>query len=201
MSQVVIDLSMSLDGFVTGPRPNLEHGLGIGGEVIHAWAMPMGRTAPDHDVLSQGFAATGAVVMGRRTFDFVDGPHGWHDDLGYGAEQDQSLAPPCFVVTHRPPTRVRQEHRFTFATDGVTAAVEAARAAAGTRDVVIMGGADVARQALDLGLVDQLRLHVAPALLGDGTPLFRRGSVGARLVHRRTVPAPEAVHVTYDVAY
>ena len=84
MTQVVADISMSLDGFVTGPDPDLEHGLGRGGEPLHTWAVDSSDDT-DTEVLREATQATGAVVMGRRLFDFVDGPHGWSDDIGYSA--------------------------------------------------------------------------------------------------------------------
>src|SRR6266702_3041310 len=104
MTKVVADISMSLDGFVTGPDPDLEHGLGTGGEPLHSWAV---RSTDDVDttVLRAATGATGAVVMGRRLFDFVDGPHGWSDEMGYGAAL--TATPSFFVVTHSPPAHVR----------------------------------------------------------------------------------------------
>src|ERR1039457_937313 len=84
MTNVVADISMSLDGFVTGPRPDLEHGLGDGGAPLHTWAMDSSDDV-DAAVLRETVKATGAVVMGRRLFDFVDGPHGWNDERAYGA--------------------------------------------------------------------------------------------------------------------
>jgi len=93
---------MSLDGFVTGPGPSWEHGLGMGGERLHDWAMSA-RTAADAALLDEITAATGAVLIGRRTFDVVDGPNGWNDERGYGGDRGQAGAPPVFVVTSSPP--------------------------------------------------------------------------------------------------
>src|SRR5215207_1440997 len=174
MADVVIDISVSVDGFVTGPDAGPGRGLGVGGEPLHTWAFE-GDEA-DKRVLESAAAATGAVLMGRRTFDVVDAPDGWSGDLGYGAERDQSAAPPNFVVTHAVPGTVRLSDRFTFVTTGVADAVAQARAAAGDKLVCIMGGAELAREALRLSLVDELRLHLAPILLGDGTRLFDRTS-------------------------
>src|SRR5882724_5868028 len=107
MSKVIADISMSLDGYVTAPGVDLEHGLGLDGEAVHAWVLEEPRSAVDEAVLTDGFNRTGAVVMGRRLFDIVDGPSGWSDEVGYGYDQDQSAAPPCFVVTHEPPAHLR----------------------------------------------------------------------------------------------
>ena len=198
MPRVIADISMSLDGYVTGPGPDQEHGLGIGGEAIHAWVLEEPRSPVDQAVLAGSFEQTGAVVMGRRLFDVVDGPNGWSDEIGYGYDQDQSVAPPCFVVTHEPPARVRLASRFRFVTEGVAAAVEQATAAAGDKAVVVMGGANVIDQALAEGLVDEFRLHLSPLVLGAGTRLFEL--VGpTSLVLQGVNASPRATHLTYDV--
>lgn len=194
MSDVVVDISVSVDGFVTGPDAGPQQGLGAGGKALHLWAFE-GDDA-DRALLDRASDATGAVVLGRRTFDVVDGPDGWSDDMGYGAERDQSDAPPCFVVTHAVPEKVRLASRFTFVTTGVADALEQARAAAGEKDTVIMGGAEVSRQAIALGLVDEVRLHVAPVLLGAGTPLFDGGSL-VELEQVDAVRTAKATHLTY----
>jgi dihydrofolate reductase len=196
MTKVIADITMSLDGYVTGPDPDLEHGLGRGGEPLHAWVESDHQI--DKDVLAEIAEDTGAVVMGRRLFDIIEGPHGWSDQMGYGAEH--ATKPPFFVVTHSPPQQVRLEQelgmRFSFVGD-VTTAVDQARTAAGDGPVVIMGGGDVIGQAIERGLVDELRLHLAPMLLGDGTPLFRAGA--RQLYRQRDVRASsDAVHVTYE---
>jgi dihydrofolate reductase len=195
MTRVVADISMSLDGFVTGPDPDLEHGLGHDGEGLHRWAIE--STDPvDREVLRRSTQDSGAVVMGRRLFDIVDGPHGWNDEMGYGAGQVGT--PPFFVVTHARPASVRLGLDFTFVTAGISAAVEQARQAAAERAVFVMGGADVVRQALDGGLVDELRLHLAPVVLGAGTPLFD-GAMPRDLVQQAVEVSPFATHLTYAV--
>ena len=189
---VVGDITMSLDGFVTGPRPDVEHGLGHGGEPLHQWAF--GGDPVDEAILQRSVERSGAVVMGRRTFDVVDGPQGWGEDVGYGA--GHNATPPVFVVTHQAPATWRLGERFRFVTDGVAAAIDAARAAAGDKDVVVMGGGDVLRQALDGGLLDELVLHIAPMVVGGGAALFD----GVRLQQLQQVGvevSPYATHVTY----
>lgn len=139
MSKVIADMSMSLDGYVTAPGVDQEHGLGIGGEAIHAWVLEEPRSSVDEAVLARSFEQTGAVVMGQRLYHIVDGPNGWKDDVGYGQDQNQSAAPPCYVVTHEPPAHVRLASRFRFVTDGVAAAaIDQARATAGDKDVVVI---------------------------------------------------------------
>jgi dihydrofolate reductase len=115
VSKTVADISMSLDGFVTGPDPDLEHGLGRGGEPLHSWAVESSLEV-DTEALRESTEATGAVVMGRRLFDFVDGPHGWNDEMGYGPRN--AARPPVVVVTPRAPESVRLGSRFDFVTDG-----------------------------------------------------------------------------------
>ncbi len=107
--------------------------------------------------------------MGR-TFDFIDGPNGWNETMGYGA--DRNTVPPVFVVTHTAPERWRLGARFRFATNGLADAVTQARAVAGDKDVLIMGGGAVINAHLVAGLVDELKLRIAPVVLGGGPPLF-----------------------------
>jgi dihydrofolate reductase len=194
MTKVVADISMSLDGFVTGPGADVANGLGIGGEPIHAWVMQPDDV--DTDVLREATEMSGAVVMGRRLFDVVDGPDGWNDEMGYGA--GLAATPPFFVVTHSPPAQVRLGLRFTFVTDGVAAAIDQARPAAGDKAVFVMGGGNVIRQCLDAGLVDELRIHLSPIVLGAGTPLFA-GSGRHELVQRAARVSANATHFVYDV--
>jgi dihydrofolate reductase len=195
MPKVIADITMSLDGYVTGPGADEQHGLGDAPE-IHTWVME--QDAVDTEILERATAHSGAVVMGRRLFDTVNGPDGWNEHMGYGA--DQTATPPFFVVTHAPPQAVRLERelgmRFTFV-DGLASAVDQARAAAAHGDVVIMGGGDVIGQALEQGLVDELHIHLAPMLLGGGTPLFKSGT--RQMYRQRDVrPSKNAVHLTYE---
>jgi dihydrofolate reductase len=174
MTKIIADITMSLDGYVTAPDPDLEHGLGVGGEPLHHWAIDSDDPV-DAQILAASTEQTGAVIMGRRLFDIIDGPLGWNEEMGYGAHH--AAVPPVFVVTHVPPAAVRLGPRFRFVTDGLAAAVEQARAAAGGKDVVIMGGGDVIGQSIAEGLADELRLHLAPLVLGGGTPLFPAGTM------------------------
>ena len=195
MTKVIADITMSLDGFVTGPGADEQHGLGDAPE-LHTWVME--RDDVDAEILRQATAASGAVVMGRRVFDTVNAPDGWNEEMGYGAHQVGT--PPFFVVTHSPPVDVRLERdlglRFTFV-DDLVSAIDQARAVAPPGDVFIMGGGDVIGQALEQGLVDELRIHLAPMLLGGGTPLFKPGT--RRVYRQRDVrPSRNAVHLTYE---
>lgn len=192
---VIGDITSSLDGFVTGPGADPDHGLGLDSDGLHAWALDSDHPV-DRGVLERHTAASGAVVMGRRTFDAVD--RGWSTERGYGADRDGR--PPFFVVTSRPPAhhRLAASHDFTFVSDGAAAAVASAREAAGEKDVFVMGGGALVGSCLRDGLLDELRLHLSPEVLGAGTPLF--AGVGRhRLVQESVEVSPVCVHVTYRV--
>jgi dihydrofolate reductase len=194
VSEVVVDITMSLDGYVTAPGVDADHGLGVDGEALHNWAFS--DDAVDRQVLDAGTGRTGAVVMGRNLFDIVDAPQGWNDEVGYGA--GNAAEPPCFVVTHAEPESIRLKHRFTIVTDGLESALDQARAAAGDKPVVVMGGGHVCGQVLAAGLADTLSLHIAPLVLGGGTPLFVEGTRIA-LEPTSTVVTPNAIHQTYAI--
>jgi dihydrofolate reductase len=193
MTKVVADITMSLDGFVTGPNAGPGAGLGEDGMALHDWVF--NGDAIDEAVLAAAMARSGAVVMGRNLFDVVDAPDGWSDDIGYGAHHVGR--PPFFVVTHRRPVDVRLGLDFTFVSAGMAAAVDAARSACpAEQDVVIMGGGNVIAQAVDLGLVDELLLHVSPVVMGDGTPLWA-GISRRQLRQASVLVSPFATHITF----
>ncbi|MEE1943130.1 dihydrofolate reductase family protein [Streptomyces sp. TRM 70361] len=203
MTRTIADISVSLDGFVTGPGPGPDNGLGTGGEALHTWAFS--DDPEDRRILREATARSGAVVLGRQLFDVVDGPNGWDDTSGYGAGE---VGKPAFVVvTSSPPKAVRlTDLDWTFVTTGLPGALAAAReraeaAASGSGkdlDVVLMGGGTTIGSALEAGLVDVLTLHLAPVVLGTGTPLFT-GKAPGTLVRRNVTPTPAATHLTYDV--
>ena len=195
MTLVIGDITVSLDGFVTGPGADLQHGLGRDSEGLHAWALDSDDPV-DRGVLERHTAASGAVVMGRKTFDTVDGA--WSTERGYGADRDGR--PPFFVVTSRAPDtyRLADTHDFTFVPDGPAAAVGLARVAAGDRDVFVMGGGALIGSCLRDGLLDELRLHLSPEVLGAGTPLF--AGVGRhRLTQTSVEVSPVCTHLTYRI--
>ncbi|MFC9689809.1 dihydrofolate reductase family protein [Kribbella sp. NPDC056951] len=197
MSQVVVDISVSLDGYVTGPNVGLDNGLGDGGEALHYWVFQ--GTAEDTAVLDAAFESTGAVVQGRNLFDIIDGPQGWNDELGYGAKPTGEVNPPIFVVTHSAPENTRLGDRFRFV-DSPAEAIRQALAAAGEKDVYVMGGGQVCHQVLAAGLADVLRLHVAPVVLGAGTRLFpAEAATGFTLELADAVSTPAAQHLTYSI--
>ncbi|MFE3740804.1 dihydrofolate reductase family protein [Streptomyces sp. NPDC059134] len=204
MTRIIADISVSLDGFVTGPGPGPDNGLGTGGEALHTWAFS--DDPDDRRILREGTVRSGAVVLGRRLFDLVDGENGWDDTAGYGAGEVGK--PALVVVTSAPPESVRlTDLDWTFVTTGLSDAVSAAReraeAASADRgqdlDVVLMGGGATIAAALDAGLVDTLSLHLAPVVLGSGTPLFT-GATPRTLVQRSVISTSTATHLVYDVS-
>lgn len=195
---LIADITMSLDGYVAAPGVDLENGLGVDGMVLHDWVFDR-KTAADQAVLHETLARTGAVIIGRTMFDIVDGPNGWNDELGYGAEGDQSNSPPVIVVTSRVPDRVRLVDRFEFVTGGLADAAARAFELAGEKDVYVAGGGQTVRGFLSAGLADRLRIHLAPIILGGGTPLFEPDGLRIHLEQIDRVSTPAAEHLTYRV--
>jgi dihydrofolate reductase len=212
MSNVFADISTSLDGFVAGPSPTLEEPLGIGGETLHEWVFGLeawrgphglegGETNASSAVVEERVTRSGAVVMGRRMFSNGEGP--WADDPkadGWWGD-DPPFHVPVFVVTHhaREPLQKEGGTTFTFVNDGVESAIAQARAAAGTRDVQIAGGASAIQQALAAGLLDEIQVSLAPVLLGGGTPLFGPGVDRTGFEQYRVIDAPGVTHLRYRV--
>ena len=205
-----LNITTSLDGFVAGPNITLEQPLGEHGEDLHEWATRLeswrslhglegGESGPDEELVRETHDRTGAFVMGRRMFSGGDGP--WESDpkaKGWWGD-DPPFNGPVFVVTHheRAPLELA-DTTFTFV-DGVEDAIRQAHEAAGGKDVQISGGAAVAQQALDAGLLDELQIHVAPMLLGSGVRLFER--VEPRPIElERVTHAPLVTHLTYAVS-
>jgi dihydrofolate reductase len=213
MARLICDISISLDGFVAGPSPSLEEPLGKGGELLHEWAFAAqswreshglegGEQNADSGVIEEWIRATGAVVMGRKMFSGGEG--GWEDDPrahGWWGE-NPPFHVPVFVLTHhaRETLDMEGDTSFTFVTDGIEAAVEQARAAAGDKDVHLAGGASVIQQSLKAGLLDELQIHIAPVLLGGGTPLFDRlGIEPFSLEATRVIASPSVTHLRFKV--
>ncbi len=187
MGLVEVDISMSVDGFITGPNLDTYPGLGEGGEILHAWVKkdPESRRLLD-DAL---FKTAGAVITSRKIY---EGTGGWGDDGLYGM--------PVFVLTHHAQdVVVKGDTRFTFVTDGIGSAIAMARAAAGDKNVHIMGGASVIQQALEAGLVDNLHLHVAPVVLGAGTRLFEHLGRPIELERTEVVESAFATHLRFRI--
>ncbi|GAA5065471.1 dihydrofolate reductase [Thermocatellispora tengchongensis] len=191
MSKVIAGISMSLDGFVTGPNVTREHQLGDGGEVLHQWLHePHPR---DTELLAGMRDGVGSILMGRRSYDLAEGEGGWGD----GGPAGQV---PCFVLTHKPPApeTVRAPSVFTFVTGGIHSAVEQAKAAAGEK-VTAVHGASAAQQCLAAGLLDEIMIHLAPVVLGSGTRLFEQPGGRFQLERLQVVESPNATHLLFRV--
>jgi dihydrofolate reductase len=202
---------MSLDGFVAGPGQSVDNPLGIGGMRLHQWAFPLkvwramhglegGETNESTAVVEESLANIGASIMGRNMFGGHPGPwdaeRPWNGWWGI----NPPFHHPVFVLTHyaREPLELAGGTTFTFVTDGIEAALEQARRAAGGKDVSLAGGASAARQYLAAGLVDEMEISLVPTLLDSGERLFDGVGDdlhGLELV--RTVATPGVTHLKF----
>jgi dihydrofolate reductase len=196
MPKVMAGITTSVDGYITGPDDGPGKGLGEGGERLHYWVFggpwsyeeePRGEaTGEDAAYLEAAMSRVGAVVAGRSTYEAA---RHWGDKNPWGI--------PLFIVTHRP-EEAPEDGEFAFVA-GVEEAVARAREAAGDKDVHVMGGADVIRQALQAGLVDELSIIVAPVIMGSGKRLFDGFSDSVELEHIGLRQSPFATFVDYRV--
>jgi dihydrofolate reductase len=185
MGKVVIEMSMSLDGYIAGPNDNPQQGMGEDGERLHDWMFddPSVYERVYRDLVNE----TGAVILGRRTYDNALEPWGGKGPLG---------EVPCFVLTHEPPTGA--DPVFTFVTDGVEGALARAQQAAGDKRIGLMG-ANVDQQFLAAGLVDEIRIHVINVLLGEGRRLFDRFPQRIELEQTSVSETEGVTHIEYRV--
>jgi dihydrofolate reductase len=202
MSKLVAEITMSVDGFIAGPNARPGQGLGEGGERLHEWVYGLkswreshglegGETGADDEVLEESISRPGAIIIGRTMYDHSEG---WGDRPPFGR--------PVFVLTHRRQEPLTKEGgtAFTFVTDGIESALTQAQAAAGDKDVAIGGGASVIQQYLAAGLLDELRLNIAPILLGDGKRLFDQAEAGpGELEPVQAINSPKVTHLRYRI--
>jgi dihydrofolate reductase len=202
MGKVTSDMSMSLDGFITGPNDDVENPLGDGGDRLHQWVYDLaswrephgltgGKTNRDSEVLDEAFKSAGAFVMGRRMFDL--GERHWGDNPPFHR--------PVFIVTHNVREVVTKEGGTTFTfIDGIESALEEAKSAAGGKSVSVSGGANVIQQLLQQGLLDEIQIHLVPVVLGDGRRLFdQMGSEHIELVSTRVIESDDVTHLRFRV--
>jgi dihydrofolate reductase len=182
MGKVLLDMAMSLDGFIAGPNDE-------DGGLHNYFFSPSGATVA---VIEEGFKTTGAIVMGKRSYNI-------------GAQQDgfvdNPYQVPTFILTHAVPDKVAKgAETFTFVTDGIESALQQAKAAAGDKYVVIGGGANTAQQFLRGGFVDEIQLHLVSALLGAGIRLFNQLGAGQiELESTRVIEAARVTHLRFRV--
>ena len=191
------NIAISLDGYMAGPNQSLEQGLGEGGEQLHTWYFADDRTPVDQRYFDVSFEGIGANVMGRNMFGPIRGEWGDTDWKGWWGD-DPPYHSPVYVLTHHAHDPIEMEGgtTFLFVTDGIESALEQARAAAGDRDISIAGGPSTVNQYLAAGLLDELRLHVTPCVLGAGERVFE--GVPAQPLQLISVrPASRVTHLTY----
>lgn len=192
MAKVLLEMSMSVDGYVTGPDVSPEEPMGRGGEQLHDWMFEGRSEAESERFQSEQFRSIGAVIVGRRMADL--GIIHWGEEPAFHA--------PVFVVTNRPAEKIAKAGgtSYTFLTSGINDVLRQAREAAGSDDVVVGGGAQIAQQYLQANAVDELHLHLVPVILGAGTRLF--DDAPSRSVSLRPIAitdTPLATHLTYEV--
>jgi len=211
VGKVRFRISMSLDGFVAGPNQSLKDPIGVGGMRLHEWVFPLaawrsmqglegGEVNESTIVVAEAVSGVGATVMGRNMFGGGPGPwsaekpwNGWWGD-------NPPYHHPVFVLTHheRAPLALEGGTTFHFVTQGPEAALDAARQAAGTEDVMVAGGAMAAQQYLAKGAVDEMDISLVPILLGAGERLFDTLGDGLRgLALVRTIAAPDVTHLKF----
>jgi dihydrofolate reductase len=214
VSKLRLKISMSLDGFVAGPSQSVENPLGIGGMRLHEWAFALAIFRENHAldggeinestrVVEESLANIGATVMGRNMFG--GHPGRWDPTKPWAGWWgiNPPFHHPVFVLTHhkREPLKLEGGTTFTFVTNGIEAALEQARRAAGGKDVSLAGGASAAQQYLVAGLVDEMEISLVPTLLGSGERLF--DGVGDDLHWLelvRVVAAPQVTHLKFAKA-
>lgn len=197
MGKVIAGITTSVDGYFAGPMDGPGRGLGIDGEKLHYWVFggPWSydsetrgeATGEDQAWLDNAMAGLGAVVGGRWTYEAAD--H-WGGANPWGI--------PFFIVTHRTEEQPEASAGFEFV-DGLDTAIDRARAAAGDKDVHVMGGGDIIRQALAADLVDELTIIIAPVILGGGKLLFEGFDRSIELEHLGVRQSPFATFVDYRV--
>src|SRR5690625_1398640 len=202
MSKVILDISMSLDGFITGSNDDQKQPLGDGGEAIQSWLFSGDQSSYYNDffklssinreVFDESIPNTGAMIVGRRTFDIVNGWEGSHPIQGV----------PIIVVTHEvPESYIKGNTRFIFATDGIENAVKQAKDAANGKNVSI-GTASIAGQCIKAGILDEMHLHVAPILMGNGIRLFEHiGTNQIKLESQQVTDGTDVTHLKYKLVY
>jgi dihydrofolate reductase len=213
MSKLRCHISISLDGFVAGPKQSEENPLGEGGERLHEWAFSLaawrelhglqgGEVNESGRIVKESRENIGAGVMGRNMFGPVSGrPWGDEQWMGWWGD-DPPYHYPVFILTHHPrdPVEMQGGTTFHFVTDGIKSALEQATDAANGKDVMLWGGAQVVNQYLAAGLLNELELHLVPVLLGDGARLFDGvGAAEVQLEQVRAVEAPGVTHLKYTV--
>jgi dihydrofolate reductase len=207
MGRLKLNITMSIDGYVAGPDQAPEHPLGVGGEELHGWLVPLkafreshghagGEVNANTPFAEEILAGAGATIMGRNMFGGGPGP--WDESWKGWWGDDPPYHNPVFVLTHHPrePIEMKGGTTFHFVTDGIEPALERAQAAAGEKNVSLAGGASVAQQYLAAGLLDEIVVSIVPNVLGGGTRLFENLR-DAKLEQIESVAGPGVTHIRY----
>ncbi|MBU3068166.1 dihydrofolate reductase family protein [Nocardia sp. NEAU-G5] len=211
MAAVTTHIGLSLDGFATGPNPDQQNPIGVGGMRLHQWLLPTrawhehrglegGADSVDSEVLAGAVDGIGAYIMGRGMFGGGAGPWdmGWRGWWG----EEPAFRTSVYVLTHHPrePLEMKGGTTFTFVTGGIESALEQARAAAGDLDVSIAGGAHVVQQYLAAGLLDEMLIHLSPIVLGAGRRLLN--NVGDPALEQiEVIPSDTVTHIRYRIVH
>lgn len=186
MGKVILNMSMSLDGFIAGPNIRTGEPMGDGGEKLHEWMFNKGNTNENpEEHQADFFKNTGAYIMGQRTFEL--GLEPWGENPPFHA--------PCFVLSDEPRETITKtgSTSYVFVTNGPDSTLEQAKDAAGSKDVIIMGGANAAQQYVNSGLLDEIRLHLVHTFLGNGTRLFDKLTIKQTDLEKLTLADAQGV--------
>ena len=188
MGKVVVDIAMSLDGFIAGTNVSPQLPMGDDGLRLHDWIFQK-KTAIDAGMIKEVMESSGAVIVGRHTYDVAI-------DDAWGGESPFSM--PALVVSHSAPGNI--VNGFTFVTKGIGETLKQAMVIAGNKNIWIMGGANITRQFIKTGLVDELEIHLAHILLGKGTRLFDDELTNVIELERiRSIESAAVTHVRFRI--
>jgi len=191
MGKVIFVISMSLDGFITAANQTPDEPIGKGGERLHDWAMDS-EDPRNREILTQGIGEIGAVITGRRNYN--DSIKSWDTDGPTGPARL-----PVFVVSHSIPKETPKGGVYTFV-NGIEKALEKAKAAAGDKNVSVMGGANIGQQYFKAKLIDEVQIHLIPVIFGSGTRMFEHiGSEHIVLKNIKAVQTEAATHLRFRV--
>ena len=188
MGKLIAEITMSLDGFIAGPDISNSQPLGVNGERLHDWIFGK-ATDTDKKILEETVNSVGAVIVGNHTYRTAI------DDAWEGATP---FAAPAFVVCHELP--LKKVEGFAYVNTGIDEALTLARLAAAGKNIWVMGGANIIQQYIKADLVDELRIHIAPLLLMQGTRLFENsGTEPVELIRESVQETPGALHAVFSI--
>ena len=193
MGRIILDLSMSLDGFIAGPKDDDQPDRELAGlDVLHDWRFGRQSSTEAEAYEVEKFKSIGAGIVGRRMLDLGIGPWG----------ENPTFHMPIFVLSHatREPIPKQGGTTYYFVTEGIESALKQAEEAAGGKDIMLLGGANAAQQYVKAGLLDEIHLHLVPVLLGEGIRLFENiGTEKINLEQSSVIEEPGVTHFLYRV--